>query len=56
MARNEASKKTVAMKCKYCVCGIEIPEGIWCLKFKGISNEEMAEQCQEFVHKKYLGL
>ena len=42
------------MKCYTCICGIMLPEGIWCVRFKGLATEEMASKCRKFVDKRCL--
>ena len=39
------------VKCIDCLLSMETPEGIWCLKFKGLVNESMAEKCRDFMKK-----
>ena len=56
---NECGKPTVGcgntngniLKCLDCLMGMETPDGIWCLKFKGLVNETMAGKCKEFMKK-----
>ena len=37
-------KEEIGMRCLDCLLAFEIPEGIWCLKFKGLVNESIALQ------------
>lgn len=44
-----------SMKCLDCILAIEVPDGIWCLKFKGLASEEMAISCGDFLARDILG-
>lgn len=44
------------MKCIGCLLAFEMPDGIWCLKFKGIVSEETAERCRDFLPRSFVGL
>lgn len=37
------------LKCLDCLMAIDTPAGLWCLKFKGLVNEKMAEQCDDYI-------
>ena len=50
-----SAPNTEKLKCFDCIMALELPEGIWCIKFKGLVNEIMAEKCENFVGKKILG-
>jgi len=39
------------MKCFDCLMAVDTPDGIWCLKFKGIVTELITDKCQEFISK-----
>jgi hypothetical protein len=45
-------EKVLDMKCWDCLCGIESPDGIWCIRFKGIPTKAMAERCREYVNRR----
>jgi len=40
------------MKCYDCICGIELPEGVWCIKYKCIPSEEIINNCRSFADKR----
>ncbi len=39
------------MKCTDCLMALDTPDGIWCLKFKGIVTGLTADKCGDFVSK-----
>ena len=43
------------MKCAHCICGIKSEDGIWCVRFKGLANDEIAKECQDFVDRSCFG-
>jgi hypothetical protein len=43
------------MKCLACILAIEVPEGLWCIKFRGLASEEMAATCSDFLSRDILG-
>jgi hypothetical protein len=43
------------MRCTRCICGIKTEDGLWCVKFKGLANDEIAKDCQDFVDRSCFG-
>jgi len=41
------------MKCMGCLLAFELPDGIWCLKFKGIVDSVTAEKCRDFLPRSF---
>lgn len=39
------------MKCLDCLMGMETPDGVWCVRFRGLVNEEILKKCREFISK-----
>ena len=39
------------MKCYDCVFGLELPDGIWCIKYKCIPSDEIIKNCRHFLDK-----
>jgi hypothetical protein len=37
------------MKCLDCICGIESPEGIWCIKLKMIPDRKAVKKCRNYL-------
>ncbi|MCI0564102.1 MAG: hypothetical protein MN733_36970 [Nitrososphaera sp.] len=40
-----------ALKCVDCLMALYMDEGIWCLKFKGLADDSIAKNCEDFVGK-----
>jgi len=38
-----------------CLLAFEMPDGVWCLKFKGIVSDETAAKCRDFLPKHFGG-
>jgi hypothetical protein len=39
------------MKCLDCICGIETPDGVWCVRFKCIPDRKTARKCRNFLSR-----
>ena len=50
----EPSGKAEDIKCLDCLMAFKLRTGIWCLNFKGIVNQEMAEKCGDFISKEII--
>jgi len=45
-------KTAEILKCFNCICAVETPDGLWCIRFKGIPKKMMARECKNFVDKR----
>ena len=45
----ELKPESKRMKCLDCLMSFDTPAGTWCLRFKGLVNEKMAEQCEDYI-------
>ncbi len=42
------------LKCFGCLMALEMEDGIWCLKFKGMADSSIARNCQDYVGKELI--